>query len=376
MVIRRFHLTCFKTVKIFLAALCLWIAAAFSSYAATVYTEDAFYYTIEDRSITITGYFGDDTVVNIPSMIAGLPVNHIAPYAFEGTGVAIVNLPETIETVEKNAFGAGTQVNYFQREETTRPTLGDDTDPDDAGGEVETLPTGSQDDTEEETSPAESQGSTEEETTPAESQSGSEEEPTSSQQETETTATGTGKDSSEGSSSAGGYVSDRVSDDGPSAGGPASAGKNVGEPNAGETNAIGTGADSINASAADAGGNAASAGNSAISAGSAEASAAGASGEGKGSADDSGSRESQDSALSGHVEEVVEDEGFFADDEPEEETIEEMSSPAETAGTSPDEAAGTESSIGKPGTFGIFAAVIALCLFLIFFITRKKKKEQ
>ena len=366
MVIRRFHLTCFKTVKIFLAALCLWIAAAFSSYAATVYTEDAFYYTIEDRSITITGYFGDDTVVNIPSMIAGLPVNHIAPYAFEGTGVAIVNLPETIETVEKSAFDASTQVNYFQREETTRPNLGDDTDPDDAGGEVETLPTGSQESTEEETSPAESQGSTEEETSPAESQSGSEEEPTSSQQETETTATGTGGSSSGGSSSAGGYVSAQVSDNGLSTDGPASSGKNAG----------GAGADGTNAAAAAAGGNAASAGNSAISAGSAEASARGASGEGKGAADDSGSRESKDSALSGHVEEVVEDEGFFAGDEPEEETIEEMSSPAETAGTSPNEAAGTENSIGKPGTFGIFAAVIVLCLFLIFFIRRKKKKEQ
>lgn len=345
----------------------MWIAASFSSYAATVYTEDAFYYTIEDRSITITGYFGDDAVVNVPSMIAGLPVNHIAPYAFEGTGVKIVNLPETIETVEKSAFDASTRVNYFQREENTRPNLGDDTDPDDAGGEVETLPTGSQDDTEEETSPAESQGSTEEETSPAESQSGSEEEPTSSQQETETGATGTGKDSSKGSSSAGGYVSAQVSDDGLSPDGPASSGKNAG----------GAGADGTNAAAADAGGNAASAGNSAISADSAEASARGASGEGKGAADDSGSRESKDSALSGHVEEVVEDEGFFAGDEPEEETIEERPSAVETAGTSANEAAGTENSTGKNGPlFGSLAAIIVLCLFLVFFITRKKKKEQ
>ncbi|MDO4808578.1 MAG: hypothetical protein Q4A04_01230 [Eubacteriales bacterium] len=340
----------------------MWIAASFSSYAATVYTEDAFYYTIEDRSITITGYFGDDAVVNVPSMIAGLPVNHIAPYAFEGTGVTIVNLPETIESVEKSAFDASTQVNYFQREETTRPNLGDDTDPDDASGEVETLPTGPQESTEEETSPAESQGSTEEETSPAESQSGSEEEPTSSQQETETTATGTGGSSSGGSSSAGGYVSDQVSDDGLSAGGPASARKNAGEANTGETNAIGTGADGTNASAADAV--------------STVASAAGTSGQRQGSADDSGSRESQDSALSGHVEEVVEDDGFFAGEEPEVETIEERPSAVETAGTSPNESAGTESSTGKLGTFGIFAAVIALCLFLVFFITRKKKKEQ
>ena len=346
-------MTACKTAKFLILAFLLWAVFAFSSYAATVYTEDAFYYTIEDRSITITGYFGDDAVVNVPSMIAGLPVNHIAPYAFEGTGVQIVNLPETIESVEKSAFDAGTQVNYFQREETTRPTLGDDTDPDDAGGEVETIPTGSQDDTEEETSPAESQ-------------SGSEEEPTSSQQETETGADGTGGSSSGGASSAGGYVSAQVSDNGLSPDGPASSGKNAG----------GASADGTNAAAADAGGNAASAGNSAISAGSVEASAAGASGEGKGSADDSGSRESKDSALSGHVEEVVEDEGFFAGDEPEEETIEELSSPAETAGTSPNEAAGTEGSTGKPGTFGIFAAVIVLCLFLIFFIRRKKRKEK
>lgn len=357
-------MTYLKTVKIFIAALCLWIAAAFSSFAATVYTEDAFYYTIEDRSITITGYFGDDAVVNVPSMIAGLPVNHIAPYAFEGTGAKIVNLPETIETVEKNAFGAGTQVNYFRSEETTAPNLGDETESGDNGeSEEETLPTGSQESTEEETSPAESQGSTEEETSPAESQSGSEEEPTSSQQETETTATGTGKDSSKGSSSAGGYVSAQVSDNGLSAGGPASARKNAGEANTGETNAIGTGADGTNASAADAV--------------STVASAAGTSGQRQGAAEDTESPEDRGPALSGHVEEAVEDDGFFAGEEPEVETIEERPSAVETAGTSANEAAGTENSTGKNGPLlGSLAAIIALCLFLIFFIRRKKKKEQ
>ena len=128
-------MTCPKPVKILMAAFLLCAAAAFSSFAATVYTEDAFYYTIEDRSITITGYFGEDEVVNVPSMIAGLPVNHIAPYAFEGTGVAVVNLPETIETVEKDAFDANTQVNYFQRENNDPgPGLGDN-----SGGENGTI---------------------------------------------------------------------------------------------------------------------------------------------------------------------------------------------------------------------------------------------
>ncbi len=93
------------------------VLAAGSSFAATVYTEDAFYYTIEENSITITGYFGDEDVINIPSVIAGIPVNHIAPYAFEGSSVTIVNLPETIETVEKGAFDANVTVNYFMRED-------------------------------------------------------------------------------------------------------------------------------------------------------------------------------------------------------------------------------------------------------------------
>ena len=43
----------------------------------TMYTEGYFYYTIEDGSITITGYFGDETIVIVPNNIAGIPVNAI-----------------------------------------------------------------------------------------------------------------------------------------------------------------------------------------------------------------------------------------------------------------------------------------------------------
>ena len=66
----------------------------------TVYSEGYFYYTVDDGSITIVGYFGNETEVTVPAMIAGIPVNTIAPGAFDGTTVRKVNLPDTIMSFE------------------------------------------------------------------------------------------------------------------------------------------------------------------------------------------------------------------------------------------------------------------------------------
>jgi len=70
-----------------------------------VYTEGYFYYTVSDQSITITGYFGNETVVTVPSSIAGIPVNAVGPDAFAGTSVQILYLPDTIRELGENATG-------------------------------------------------------------------------------------------------------------------------------------------------------------------------------------------------------------------------------------------------------------------------------
>lgn len=70
-----------------------------------VYTEGFFYYTIEDKSITIVGYFGNEIEVTVPASIAGIPVNAIGPNAFADTSVQILNLPDTIRELGENATG-------------------------------------------------------------------------------------------------------------------------------------------------------------------------------------------------------------------------------------------------------------------------------
>ena len=85
--------------------LILLFTAVFAAADDTVYTEGYFYYTISDKSITITGYFGNDTVVVIPAGIAGIPVNAIGPNAFAGSGVQIIFIPDTVREIAENAVG-------------------------------------------------------------------------------------------------------------------------------------------------------------------------------------------------------------------------------------------------------------------------------
>ena len=69
------------------------------------YIHGYFNYTIEDQSVTITAYTGNESVVTVPAMIAGNPVNTIAPGAFAGCEtVTAVILPDTIMSVEEGAF--------------------------------------------------------------------------------------------------------------------------------------------------------------------------------------------------------------------------------------------------------------------------------
>ena len=96
-------------------AMCLTVSA-------TEYTEGFLHYTISEESITITGYSGEEETVTIPAMIAGIPVNTIASGAFIGSGIRMLNLPDTITGVEGGAVDAGTIVNYNTNRMPNEPT--------------------------------------------------------------------------------------------------------------------------------------------------------------------------------------------------------------------------------------------------------------
>lgn len=131
-----------------LLALVMALSLTVVASASTVYTEGALYYTIADESITITGYFGRDEVVTVPASIAGIPVNTIAKGAFTGnSAVRVVDLPDTITTVEEGAFASGITVNYnsniVQPDDPTPPDDGkqdDPTKPDDGKKDDTTKP--------------------------------------------------------------------------------------------------------------------------------------------------------------------------------------------------------------------------------------------
>lgn len=105
-----------------LASMLLVLTLCFSAFSANafadgeVFSHGYFYYTVADKSITIVGYFGDETEVTVPSMIAGIPVNEIAPGAFDGTTVQVVHLPDTVTTVPEDA-GENTRI-YADQEQT------------------------------------------------------------------------------------------------------------------------------------------------------------------------------------------------------------------------------------------------------------------
>lgn len=136
-----------KLIPLLLALVMALSLTAVAS-ASTVYTEGALYYTIADESITITGYFGRDEVVTVPASIAGIPVNTIAKGAFTGSSaVRVVDLPDTITTVEEGAFASGITVNYnsniVQPDDPTPPEDGkqdDPTKPDDGKKDDTTKP--------------------------------------------------------------------------------------------------------------------------------------------------------------------------------------------------------------------------------------------
>jgi hypothetical protein len=62
-------------------------------------------FTTNDGAITITGYAGKPTDVNIPGETNGYPVTSIAPYAFQGsTSITNVTIPGSVTNIGYRAF--------------------------------------------------------------------------------------------------------------------------------------------------------------------------------------------------------------------------------------------------------------------------------
>ena len=71
-------------------------------------TQGGFSYSIvgtgANRTITITGYNGLDTIVTIPHSIDGIPVTVIGARSFRGSNITSVTIPASITAIRDNAF--------------------------------------------------------------------------------------------------------------------------------------------------------------------------------------------------------------------------------------------------------------------------------
>lgn len=99
--------------RVFSIILTLLFIISASLTVCAEYIHGFFRYTVEDESVTITAYRGNEENVTVPAMIGGNPVNVIASGAFaDNKNVKTVHLPDTIMTVENGAFGPDQKVFY------------------------------------------------------------------------------------------------------------------------------------------------------------------------------------------------------------------------------------------------------------------------
>jgi hypothetical protein len=61
-------------------------------------------YTINNGSVTITGYTGPDGAVTVPGTIGGMPVTTIGSTAFQGCNLTSVTIPGSVIGIESGAF--------------------------------------------------------------------------------------------------------------------------------------------------------------------------------------------------------------------------------------------------------------------------------
>lgn len=82
----------------------------------TIYYEGPLKYKInDDNTVTIVDYYGTDKEVKVPMNMGRFIVTEIAPGAFKNSGVEKVQIPDTITSVDEDAFDNidSIKLNYF-----------------------------------------------------------------------------------------------------------------------------------------------------------------------------------------------------------------------------------------------------------------------
>ncbi len=98
----------------------------FSAGARADYTEGYFEYTVGDRCIEITGYFGGETETAVPAQIAGYPVCVIRGGVFaEAETLEVIHLPDCVMEIEEGAFRDGQTVIYADVQKVGLPNSGE-----------------------------------------------------------------------------------------------------------------------------------------------------------------------------------------------------------------------------------------------------------
>ncbi|MBR3325711.1 MAG: hypothetical protein IKG22_00100 [Atopobiaceae bacterium] len=82
-----------------------------AAHAQTQLTHGFLRYEVEDNSVVIIDYAGNEEEVWVPAYIAGKPVNHIAMGAFcDSWTVKKIYLPDTVTTTDEGAFAEDQEV--------------------------------------------------------------------------------------------------------------------------------------------------------------------------------------------------------------------------------------------------------------------------
>ncbi len=98
-----------KLISLVLVCVLVFAFAVTASADDTTYSYGHFYYHDHDGYVSIGGYLGSETDIEIPSSIAGKPVSEIESGAFENADSAqTITVPDTVVMVYGNSFsGAG-----------------------------------------------------------------------------------------------------------------------------------------------------------------------------------------------------------------------------------------------------------------------------
>lgn len=83
---------------------CVLLCISFCSCGKQTSPVEDFTYEFEEGTVKITGYVGTDREIVIPDTIEERPVTTIGEEAFQGYDLVSVTFPDTLQTIESDAF--------------------------------------------------------------------------------------------------------------------------------------------------------------------------------------------------------------------------------------------------------------------------------